>query len=316
MPGERTLGIRSIGVAYAATAAATVLASCATLSPPAIQGPPPHFVAPDGARRIGVALVLSGGSARGYAHIGVIKVLEAHGLRPDLVVGSSAGSVVGALYASGLSAVELEAAVTELGRTQFADVELPGLGILPGTLGLVGGDRLHRFIDDRAKHHRIESFPMRFAAVATDLGTGEPQIFNAGDVGMAVRASSAVPGIITPAQIGGRLYADGQLSSPIPVETARRLGARYVIAVDVVYPPRDAAPRTAIGVLLQAFTITVHRLKSIEIARADVVITPQLRKTAGQMSFGDRERLIAAGERAALEALDRLRPLFAAGSLE
>lgn len=294
----------------ASLAMAMLLASCTSLAPP-VQGPPPTFVEPPPAARGGVALVLSGGAARGYAHVGVIKALEAHGLRPDLVVGSSAGSIVGSLYASGMTAQELEAAIAELGRHQFSDVELPGLGILPGTLGVVRGDRLHSFIDDRARRHRIEDFPMRFAAVATDLATGEARIFNAGDVGTAVRASSAVPGIIAPAEIGGRLYSDGQLSSPVPVDAARRLGARVVIAVDVIYPPQDAAPRTAVGVLFQAFMITVHRLRSIEAARADLVIVPDLGRTSGQFSFGDRERLVAAGERAGLEAIAQLRLLFA-----
>ena len=296
----------------AALAATALLVSCASAPRPASQDPEPRFMASQ--VPAGVALVLSGGTARGYAHVGVIKALEAHGLRPDMVVGSSAGSIVGALYASGLNAAELEAAIAELGRGQFADFELRGMGILPGSLGMVRGDRLHRFIDDRARHHRIEDFPLRFAAVATDLVTGELQIFNAGDVGAAVRASSAMPGVMTPAEIGGRLYADGQLSSPVPVDAARRLGARVVIAVDVIYPPEDASPRTAIGVILQAFAITVHRLKSIEVARADAVIAPELGRVSGQLSFGDRDRLIAAGERATHEAIARLRPLFHAGA--
>ena len=292
--------------------AAATLASCASLPPPT-RTSEPRFVAPGPAElaRGGVALVLSGGAARGYAHVGVIKALEAHGLRPDLVVGSSAGSIVGALYASGLGAEELEGAIGELGSGQFSDLELRGLGILPGTMGVLRGDRLHRYMDDRVKQHRIEDFPVRFAAVATDLATGELQVFNAGDVGTAVVASSAVPGILSPAAINGRLYTDGQLSSPIPVDVARQLGARTVIAVDVIYPPHDASPRTGIGVLFQAFTIMVDRLKENEIKRADVVIAPEIERTTGQLAFRDRTRLIAAGEKAGLEAIPRLRPYFA-----
>ena len=293
--------------------AAAVLTSCATPRRADLSGGEPRFVSPTQAElaRGGVALVLSGGSARGYAHVGVIKALEANGLRPDIVVGSSAGSVVGALYASGLGAAELEAAIGELGRSQFADVELRGFGLLPGTMGVLRGDRLHRYVDDRVKHHRIEDFPIRFAAVATDLVTGAAQILNAGDVGAAVVASSAVPGIFSPAAIGARLYIDGQLSSPVPVDAARRLGASTVIAVDVIYPTQDANPRTAIGVALQAFTITVNHLKAIELARADVVIVPPIESTTGQLSFRDRERLIAVGEKAALESIPRLRHHFA-----
>lgn len=284
-------------------------ASCATAPP--LAGPDPSFVEPAPASRGGFALALSGGAARGYAHVGVIKVLEAHGLRPDLVVGTSAGSIVGSLYASGLSAAELERAVGELGRFDFADLALPGLGLLPGAMGLTKGDGLHRFIDQRARHHRIEAFPIRFAAVATDLATGEPQIFNAGDVGMAVRASSAAPGVVEPMSVGARKFVDGQLSSPIPVSAARRLGARVVVAVDVVYPPEEALPRTAVGVLFQAFVIMAHRLKAHEAADADLVIAPRLPRTSGQLSFSDRERLIEAGERAALESLAPLKALIA-----
>lgn len=301
---------RLAAMLLAAALLAAVLASCAAVPPPS-HGPAPRFVEAPPSARGGVALVLSGGGARGYAHVGVIKVLEAHGLRPSLIVGSSAGSIVGALYASGFTAAELESAIGELGRGQFGDVDLFGLGVLPGSLGLIRGERLHRFVDDRVKHHLIEDFPIRFAAVATDLASGEPTIFNAGDAGLAVRASSAVPGIMAPVGINGRLYADGQISSPAPVEIARRLGARKVIVVDVIYPPEHAAPRTALGVVFQAFTIAVDRLKRLELARADAVIAPDLGRTTGQLSFGDRARIMARGEEAALAAIGTIRPLFA-----
>lgn len=254
--------------------------------------------------------MLSGGSARGFAHAGVIKALEANGLRPDLIVGSSAGSVIGALYASGLSAAELEGALERLDATVFSEIAVPGLAFLPSPLGIVRSEGVHRFIDKEARQHHMEDFPIRFAAVATDLLTGEPEIFNAGDVGRAVSASSAVPGIITPPRIRGRLYGDGQLSSPLPVRTALALGARVVIAVDVIYPPEDAHLTSALRVLFQAFAITTYRLKQWEIAAADSVIVPDLGRTSGQWSFGDRERLIAAGEAATLKAMERLRPLF------
>jgi NTE family protein len=296
----------------AAMVAPLLLAGCATFSSQLKNGPDPRFEPPEPLEAIdpGVALVLSGGAARGYAHVGVIRVLEANGLRPSIVVGSSAGSVVGSLYASGLFGVELEKAVAELTRGTFNDWVLPSFGVFPGGLGFVKGDKLHRFIDDRARHHMIERFPIRFAAVATDLRTGESQIFNAGDVGAAVRASSAVPGIIAPAEIAGHLYGDGQISSPVPVAAARKLGARRIIAIDVIYPPEDAFISSAMGVLFQAFNISTYRLRRLELAQADVVISPELPRTSGQMSFADRDQLIAAGERAAVQALEKIRPLF------
>jgi NTE family protein len=295
---------------------AGVLAGCGTVAP-AIHGrAEPSFTA-SAARDeagAGVALVLSGGAARGFAHVGVIKALEAQGLKPDLVVGSSAGSIVGALYASGLGTADIEAAIDRMETWTFSDVAMPGLAFLPSSLGLVRGNALHRFIDAEARHRRIEDFPIRFAVVATDLDSGRPEIFNAGDAGLAVSASSAVPGIFTPVVIRGRRYVDGQISSPLPVEAARKLGARRVIAVDVVYPPEDAELTSTMRVLFQAFAITIHRIKQLEIASADVVIAPALEKTSRQLGFGDRERLVAAGESATMQALDRLRPLFERGS--
>lgn len=297
---------------FAVVAPLVLAAGCATFAPQLNNGPAPRFEPPGPieASDPGVALVLSGGAARGFAHLGVIRVLEAHGLRPAIVVGSSAGSIVGSLYASGLSSEELDRAVAELGRGSFNDLVLPGLGFLPGEMGLIKGDKLHRFIDERAKHHLIEDFPIRFATVATDLRTGELQIFNAGDVGAAVRASSAVPGIMAPAEISGRIYGDGQISSPVPVGAARRLGARRIIAVDVTYPAEDAFVSSAIGVLFQTFTISVNRLAKFELPHADLVIKPDLPHTSGQLSFGHRDVLVAAGERAAEQALHNIRPLF------
>ena len=289
------------------------LASCATFKPPMPTDLPPAVVAaqpfPQG--RAPIALVLSGGSARGFAHVGVIKVLEANGLRPDIIVGTSAGSIVGALYASGLTAVELEAAVSQMDRAVFSDFVIPGLGFLPGELGFVRGDKLHRFLDARLKRHHSQEFSIRFAAVATELSTGKAVAFNSGDAGLAVVASSAVPGVISPVYINRKFYGDGQMASPLPVAAARELGAAIVIAVDVIYPPEDAFVYSAIGVMFQAFAVSVHRLKEYEKAGADLVVTPALRKTSGQFSFADRAHLIAAGEQAALQMLPAIRAAFA-----
>ena len=291
---------------------AVLLNGCGTFRAPIQVTDPPAFVVakpfPPGSQP--VALVLSGGSARGYAHIGVIKVLDAHGLKPDIVVGSSAGSIVGALYASGLTASELENALAQFDISVFTDFVVPGLGLLPGELGFVRGEKLHRFIDARAKVHHIQNFPMRFAAVATDLNSGKPIAFNFGDAGLAVLASSAIPGVIAPVEIDRRRYGDGQIASPLPVALARALGAAVVIAVDVTYPPEDAFLYSAIGVLFQAYAISVHQLKNTEAAQADLVITPQMKRTSGQFTFADRAHLTAAGEVAARNALPQLRALF------
>lgn len=273
---------------------------------------PPSTVAskPFASGKVPVALVLSGGSARGFAHVGVIKVLEQNGLRPDIIVGTSAGSIVGALYASGLTAAELETAVAKMDNSVFNDFVLPGLGFLPGEMGFVRGEKLHRFVDGHLKTHHIEDFPIRFAAVATDLSTGDVAAFNAGDAGLAVVASSAVPGVITPVIIDRRYYGDGQIASPLPIGTARALGAKIVVAVDVVYPPQDAFLYSAVSVLFQTFAVSGHRLKEFEKASADLVVTPAIRKTPGQFTYADRQHLIAAGEQAAMEMLPAIRESF------
>lgn len=302
----RTLFAAALGLVLAT-------AGCTTFKPPMPTDQPPSatLALPFPTGRPPVALVLSGGSARGFAHVGVIKVLEANGLRPDIIVGTSAGALVGALYASGLTALELEAAVSQMDRKVFSDFVLPGVGFLPGELGFVRGDKLHRFLDARLKHHHIQDFPMRFAAVATELATGKSVAFNAGDAGLAVVASSAVPGVISPVYINRKYYGDGQISSPLPVAAARELGAVIVIAVDVIYPPEDAFVYSAIGVMFQAFAVSVHRLKEYEKAGADLVVAPALRKTSGQFTFADRIHLIAAGEQAALQMLPAIRAAFA-----
>lgn len=286
-----------------------LLSSCATTESEGWQSEPPRFVAES--RTAPVALVLSGGSARGFAHAGVLKVLEANGLRPDLIVGCSAGSIIGSLYASGLDAAQVERAVASLDTSAFGEVAVPGLAFLSSPLGLLRGDRLHGFIDRNVARHRIEDFPIRFAAAATNLESGQPAIFNAGDVGLAVQASSAIPGLLAPARIGGQLYSDCQVSNPLPVLAARLLGARRVIAVDVVYPPGDAGLTSSVRVMFQAFTIATFRLKEWEATGADLVIAPDLPRTSGQFGLADRPMLIEAGARATERLLPQIRALFA-----
>jgi NTE family protein len=236
--------------------------------------------------------------------------LEANGMKPDLIVGCSAGSVIGALYASGLDSRGLDQALEKMDANVFGELAIPGLGFLSSPLGLVQGEGLHAFVDRSARRHVIEEFPIKFAAVATDLGTGLPTLFNSGDVGLAVHASSAVPGLITPAKIAGRIYSDCQISSPLPIRAAKRLGARKVIAVDVVYPPEDAVLTSALRVTFQALTIATYRLKESELGEADLVISPDLPSTSGQFGFSDRTMIIEAGARAAQAALPGIRTLF------
>ncbi len=289
------------------------IGACATFEPPPRVEQEPTSVAPQpfATKRAPVALVLSGGAARGYAHVGIIKVLEENGLRPDLVVGSSSGSVVGALYASGNTAAEVEQIVDRIHTSLFNDVVFPGLGWLPGELGLIRGAKFQRFINDNVRQSAIQDFPIRFAAVATDFNDGSTRVFNAGDPGLAIRASSALPGVITLAEIGGHYVGDGHVTSPLPVGTARALGAGVVVAVDATYPPEQALMTSVFGVVFQSLLLATHRITEFERVGADLVIVPKLKPTSGQFTFSDRGWIIRAGEEAAREALPELRAAFA-----
>jgi len=250
-----------------------------------------------------VALVLGGGGCRGYGHIGVLKVLERNDLKPDLVVGSSVGSLVGAFYAAGLPVERIERFGKRMKQNTLRDWVFP-------KLGMFGGAGIRRFVVKQIGERTIESLPMRFAAIATDLRTGELSILDKGDLGRAVQASSSAPGLLEPVRIGSRLLVEGNLSAAVPVDAARRLGARRVVAVDVTFPPEQADLSDPFDALYQGFSIVTRKLALEERARAEVVIAPDLPRH-DDMSRATIQALVDAGERAASEALPTLRKLFA-----
>jgi len=250
-------------------------------------------------RREKFALVLGGGAARGFAHIGVIKVLEANGIVPDLIVGTSAGSLVGALYASGVDAFELQRLGLALDESTFADWTI-------GSRGLLKGEALAAYVNQQLKQQPIERLKRSLAIVATDLRSGEPMVFQRGDVGTAVRASSAVPGIFSPVKIADRDYVDGGLTHPVPVAIARRLGADVVLAVDISARPRNQEVGGTLDVLLQTFTIMGSRIGQYELAAADFVIRPAIGQIRGS-DFSARNIAILEGEKAALAVVPELR---------
>ena len=250
-----------------------------------------------------VALVLGGGGCRGFGHLGVIRVLEAAGIRPDLVVGSSAGSLVGALYAAGLKSAELERLGDRMNANMLRDWVFP-------KLGMFGGDGIARFVRSRVGNRTIESLPIRFAAVATDLRTGEMVVMDRGELGIAVQASSSAPGLLEPVKWNGRVLVDGNLAAPVPVRAARGLGALRVIAVDVTFPPEQADLGDPFDALYQGFSILTRRLALEERALADVLIAPELPKH-DDMSHATLKMLTDAGAAAAVAAMPAIRALVA-----
>ncbi len=237
-----------------------------------------------------IALALGGGAARGFAHIGVIKALEAQGIVPDIIVGTSAGAVVGALYAAGNNGFELQKLALQMEEGQISDWSVPARGVFKG-------EALQSFINRAVGQRPLEKLGRTFAVVATDLGSGEAVVFRTGNTGMAVRASSSVPGVFQPVQINGHEYVDGGLVSPVPVRVARSLGADFVIAVDISAKPQYGKTQSTIDVLLQTFAIMGQSISRNELPEADVVVrpnTPQIRAT----DFQERHVAVMEGERA------------------
>jgi NTE family protein len=280
-----------------------LLAGCSSLLADKAALPEPSTAAIQALRleRPVIALALGSGGSRGFAHVGVIKALEAAGIKPDIVVGSSSGAVVAALYAAGFTGQELEAIASDVDEADLIDVSLfDGFRVL--------GERLARFVTDSLKHRPIEALPRTLAIVATDAETGKMKVFNRGDPGLAVRASSSVPRLFVPPTIGGRQYIDGGIVSPVPVKLARAMGADIVIAVDVsrlgatALLPATSAPT--------ATTPTGSRssrrvLLDEELEQATVVIRPSLVRT-GMLDFERKLQHLAAGEDAARERVPAL----------
>jgi NTE family protein len=278
-----------------------LLSACA--APPPVPTPPAPPPTPVQKPPLRIALVLGGGAARGFAHIGVIKALEAQGIVPDMVVGTSAGSVVGALYASGMSGFDLQKLALQMEEDMVADWALPDRGVLKG-------EALQDFINQKVRNLSIQKLPKPLGVVATDLQSGEMVLFRTGNTGIAVRASSAVPGVFQPVEISGRDYVDGGLTSPVPAQSARAMGADFVIAVDISNVSRQDKLTGTLDILLQTFSIMGHAISRHELEDADVVIRP---KTAAVSStdFEGRHLAILEGEKAAAAVMPDLKARLA-----
>jgi NTE family protein len=261
--------------------------------------PPPR---PRGRPSIGLAL--GGGAARGFAHIGVIQALEENGFAPDLVVGTSAGSLVAALFASGRSGRELATIADGMDETAFADWSYPGRG-------LIRGEALARFVREKTNRRDIEQMRIPLGIAATDLDSGEGILFRRGDTGTAVRASSAVPAVFQPVKIGVREYVDGGLSAPVPVHHARAMGAEFVIAVDISAVPQGSPTSDLARMLMQTFSIMGRSIKGYELRDADLVLVPKLPGVTGT-DFSTRKQSIRAGREATLAQIAELRERLAA----
>lgn len=268
------------------------IAGCTTPAPapapvPATKQPPVQASKPQPV----IALALGGGAAKGFAHIGVIKALEAQGIVPDIVIGTSAGAIVGAMYASGKSGFDLQELAIPFDKWQFVDLKM-------APRALMNSDGLAKFVNTVVGGRPIEMLQKRFGAVATDLASGESIVFRSGDTGTAVRASSSVPMLFSPVDIRGRQYVDGGLTSPVPIRLAREMGATFVIAVDISDQPVSGTNIGFWDMPLQTLAIMGQMIQRYEKDLADVIIRPDISKL-GSVDFANRNSAILAGERAA-----------------
>lgn len=246
-----------------------------------------------------VALVLGSGGARGYAHIGVIQVLEQHGIHPDFIVGTSAGSIVGSIYASGKTANELRDIALNMKANDVRDVKID-------LKGFFDGKKVENYVNEQVNNTPLEKLKTPMYVVATQLKEGKKVVFNYGNTGQAVRASVSIPSMFVPIKIGEDEYVDGGLVSPVPVEVAHDLGADIIIAVDILAQPIHTETSNVWGLFNQNINIMQNHLAREELQYADVIIQPELKEKAHIFDVKNREITIQAGRDAAQKQLNAI----------
>lgn len=284
-----------------ALAASVLLLSACSTAPSTPATPPvtPATAATTQTQPVRIGVALGGGAAKGFAHIGVLKMLEANGFTPDMVAGTSAGSVVGALYASGMDAFAMQQKAVALDETSIRDLQL-------SAGGLVKGQKLQDYVNTQVQQQPIEKLVKPFVAVATRLEDGKRTVFARGNTGQAVRASSSIPGVFEPVKIGAYHYVDGGVVSPVPVDAVRELGADLVIAVDISDKPRGQKTGSLVGTMGQSLAIMGQKLGQAELRHADITIRPQV-LDIGPSDFSQRAQAIVEGEKAAMAVMPQIR---------
>lgn len=263
---------------------------------------PPEVIPTPTPKPAKIALVLGAGAAKGFAHIGVLKVLTNHRIPVHMVVGTSAGSLVGCLYAYGYSPFEIQSLALSIQKADIIDFIIPDNGFIQGL-------KLAEFVNKMTKNTPLERMPIPFYAIATDLQSGQEIVFGKGNTGAAVRASCSVPGVFRPVRIGDRLYVDGGVVSPVAVEAARRYGADIVIAVDISSDLGNVKPESTIETILQSINIMYSKMVQLQLSKADVIIRPKVGHISSS-DFSKRHEAILEGEKAAIDALPKLKEII------
>jgi len=258
------------------------------------EAPPPQMKPP-----AKVALVLGAGASRGFTHIGAIKILEANRVPIHLIVGTSAGSFVGCLYAYGFNAFQLQSLSFAIEKGDIIDLTVPDKGFIKG-------EKLESYVNHMVNNTPIEKMRTPFYAVATDIQSGKEVVFASGNTGTAVRASCSIPGIFQPVRIGEKTYVDGGLVSPVAVDYARKIGADLVIAVDISAADNIATPQTTMETIMQSLVIMYSKIAQNQLARADIVIRPKVSHISST-DFSKRHEAVLEGEKAAMEAMPQIK---------
>lgn len=272
--------------------AAFLFSSCAQKSvPPVIHAKPAR-----------IALVLGAGASKGFAHVGVLKVLEANRIPIHMIIGTSAGSFVGSLYAYGYNSFQLQEIAFQLDKSHVADFIIPDNGFLKG-------EKLENYVNFMLGNTPMEKLKIPFYAVATDIRNGEEVVFGSGNTGTAVRASCSIPGIFKPVIIGSNMYVDGGVVSPVAVNAARRHGADIVIAIDISAGVQSTIPQGTVDTILQSIDIMYSRISALQTPGADIIIKPNV-GAIGSADFNRRHDAILEGEKAALAAIPAIQAIL------
>jgi NTE family protein len=276
---------------------ALFICSCQTIPPPSAKTGPK--------KEPRIALVLGGGSAKGFAHVGVIRILEQEKIPIHMIVGTSVGSLIGAIYASNPDSFQLEWATFKINRGDILD-----FSIVSSKLGSVPGARLEAFVEQTAKAKKVEDTKIPFYPIATDLNTGETVILGKGSLARAVHASAAIPGIFVPVQFDNRILVDGGVSDNVACDVARSKGADIVIAVNLQRDIKEANIESFIDVIAQSINILMRESSKAKLQQADVVIEPDT-KGVSSFDFSQKKLLVEEGMKEARKALPKIKETMA-----